>query len=160
MRPILCPGLVGREPEVSALDGLLAAAAGGAGGVVAVLGPAGLDVLEYLADNLSAVPALCLVTVRSDEPSPALDLVDRLRARRAIVGLDLEPMQAAATAAMLAASLTTERLPPELAPFVHSRSEGIPLLIEEIAADLAASGALTVSGSEWSYQPAKASVPK
>jgi len=279
MRPIVCSVLVGREAEVSALDALLAGAAGGVGGLVAILGPAGigksrlareaqaraprwgidslvgravqtskllslrpfaeafsgrlrqtapppssprlqpylpalaalfpelatpgsvadgeqlrlllpegilrlleairgpagsllvledfqwadtasLEVLEYLADNLSAVPALCLITVRSDEPSPALDLVDRLRARRAIAGLDLEPMEAEATEAILAASLATDRLPTDLVAFIHSRSEGVPLLIEEIAADLAATGALTVTGSRWSYRPTKASVPK
>ncbi|HMC36859.1 MAG TPA: AAA family ATPase, partial [Actinomycetota bacterium] len=34
--------LVGREAEVSALDALLAGAAGGVGGLVAILGPAGI----------------------------------------------------------------------------------------------------------------------
>jgi DNA-binding CsgD family transcriptional regulator/tetratricopeptide (TPR) repeat protein len=106
--------------------------------------------VEYLADNLGALPVLCAVTLRDGEPGPAADAFARLRDRRAIDTLPIGPLSAAETANLVEEALGAG-VPGLLAQVVHNRSDGLPLLAEEVLADLAASGSLRREGEAWTF---------
>ena len=93
-----------------------------------------LAVVEYLADNVASEPVVLVLTVRSGERSPASDLVSRLEARGAarVVELDrLGPVDVAGMVAAASADAGVE-VPAEVAEAVGERSEGLPLLVEEL----------------------------
>ena len=90
--------------------------------------------VEYLADNVASEPVVLVLTVRSGERSPASDLVSRLEARGAagVVELDrLGPVDVAGMVAAASADAGVE-VPAEVAEAVGERSEGLPLLVEEL----------------------------
>lgn len=94
-------------------------------------------VVEFLAGALRTEAALCVVTVRSG----ADGLAARLRRRGAAV-VDLGPLAAAEIDAMAAACLGVDTVPDGLGPFLRTLTEGSPFLVEELLADLVATGAL------------------
>jgi len=51
--------------------------------------PETLAIVEYLADNLADTSVLCLTTVRDTEPSPGLDLLRSVTARRAATSIQV-----------------------------------------------------------------------
>ena len=91
--------------------------------------PDTLAVLEYLGDNLSAEPVLCLATTRDEPPSAATDLVGRLRQRRSAAHLPLRRLDDEDVAAMVRACL------PGASGGVIARvrdvADGVPFLVEE-----------------------------
>jgi DNA-binding CsgD family transcriptional regulator/tetratricopeptide (TPR) repeat protein len=91
--------------------------------------PDTLAVLEYLGDNLSAEPVLCLATTRDEPPSAATDLVGRLRQRRSAAHLPLSRLDDEDVAAMVRACL------PGASGGVIARvrdvADGVPFLVEE-----------------------------
>jgi predicted ATPase len=93
-----------------------------------------LAVVEYLADNIAQQPVVLLLTVRTEERSPALDLVSRLQIRRAVGVVDLERLGPIEVAAMVAATSTGAgiEVAAEVVGIVSERSEGVPLLVEEL----------------------------
>src|SRR6266702_7640249 len=97
--------------------------------------PDTLAVVEYLSDNLSAGPMLCVATCRSETTSVGAELVARLTGRRAASHLALGRLTPGQVAAMVRACL------PSAADDVITRvqyvADGIPFLVEE---SLAASG--------------------
>ncbi len=94
--------------------------------------PDTLAVVEYLGDNVTDQRVLCVMTLRSDERSPALALVRRPRTGTAPIHLELgrlEPddvVEMATICAPGAGRSTLER--------VCARAEGVPLLVEELLA--------------------------
>lgn len=98
-----------------------------------------LSVVEYLADNLSGERVLCLATIRSDEPSPALGLADALGARRIAEQIPLNALAEAETEEMVRASLDGDPAP-ALLRVLAQRAEGVPFLIEEMLSAYVASG--------------------
>ncbi len=93
-----------------------------------------MAVLEYLADNVAAQPVVLLVTVRVDENPQANDLVSRLEIRGAAQVVELArlgPDDVAAMVAACAGEAATE-VAEEVIDIVGRRSEGIPLLVEEL----------------------------
>ncbi len=94
--------------------------------------PDTVSVVEYLADNAERERVLCLVTVRGQPSSPALDLVRRQRGRTGAVHLVLERLDAQQTEAMLRACAPDA--PGEVVERVRRAAEGIPLLVEELLA--------------------------
>ncbi|MGD9527842.1 MAG: AAA family ATPase, partial [Pseudonocardia sp.] len=92
-----------------------------------------LAVLEYLADNVTGLPLVLLATLRPD-PSPASDLVTRLEVRSAASVIDLQRLGPTEVAAMAAACAEGAELPAEVVDAVGARSEGLPLLVEELIA--------------------------
>jgi DNA-binding CsgD family transcriptional regulator/tetratricopeptide (TPR) repeat protein len=91
-------------------------------------------VVEYVADNIAAEPVVQLLTVRTQERSSASDLVSRLEARRAARVVDLGRLGSAEVAAMVAATSAAAGVDvaAEVVEAVDERSEGLPLLVEEL----------------------------
>ena len=107
----------------------------GPGGLLLVLedlhwaDPDTLAVLEYLSDNLSAEPVLCVATCRDEPASAAAELMARLHARRAASRIALGRLSADEVAAMVRACLPTAA--GEVIARVQRLADGVPFLVEE-----------------------------
>jgi DNA-binding CsgD family transcriptional regulator len=95
-----------------------------------------LAVIEYLADNLTTEPVVLVLTVRSEDRSSASELVFRLASRRAAHVLELDRLAPAEVAVMVTATAAEAgiEVDAELGQVVGERSEGLPLLVEELLA--------------------------
>ncbi len=91
--------------------------------------PDTLAVVEYLSDNLSAEPVLCVATCRSDTASAGAELVARLAGRRAASHLPLGRLTASQVAAMVRACVPSAR--DDVISRVQDVADGIPFLVEE-----------------------------
>lgn len=119
--------------------------------------PETLEVVELVADATRDVPALTICTTR---PAGAADgLIDRLARREPRAVIPIEPLDAPAVRAMVAACLDVDDPPPGLAEFVHRHSEGNPFLVEELLAGLVASADLARVDGHWSVAELRATVP-
>ncbi|MFI9328868.1 AAA family ATPase [Kitasatospora sp. NPDC052868] len=107
-------------------------------------------VLEYLVDNLDGLPVLLVATLRA-EPGPALDLVRAAERRRAAAVAELRPLPPEHVRAMAAACLESDvaEVPAAVLAQLAERGDGCPYLIEELLADMLASGALRRDGGRW-----------
>jgi DNA-binding CsgD family transcriptional regulator len=151
------PGIGGEQSSVVIGEGVLRLArvlGRGSGAVLVVedLQWADADtlaVVEYLADNVAMEPVVLVLTVRSEERSPASDLVSRLEARAAARVVDLGRLEPADVAAMVAATAAEAgaKLSVEVADVVGERSEGLPLLVEELLSVSASGMSHTVPAS-------------
>ena len=94
--------------------------------------PDTVAVVEYLADNLSSVAVLFVVTVRSEPPSAALDLARRQRGRPGHLHLSLGRLDPGETASMILAC--DPAVSPDTVLRVQHAAEGVPLLVEEVLA--------------------------
>ncbi len=131
------PGTLTAAIRGEAVIRLLGALAGPAGLVLVLedlhwADPDTLAVTEYLADNLTAQPVLCLATSRSEPPSAALDLIRRLHDRRAAVHLALERLAPAQVADMIRACLPDAG--DDVVARVQHTADGVPFLVEEVLA--------------------------
>ena len=90
-----------------------------------------LGVLDHLGDQIAALRVLCLVTLR-DDPGPALDLVERMAARRAAERITLTRLDAGSAAEMVRRSLETREVPATVVEEVITRAEGVPFVVEEL----------------------------
>src|SRR5215472_3629880 len=119
-----------------------------------------LSLLEYLADNLSAEPVLCVGTFRADEGSDAADLAAKLESRGYAEVLLLDRLDQESTGDMALACLGALELPAEAQTFIAEHADGVPFLVEELLAGLLENGALVARGAEWrTAGPLAASVP-
>ncbi|MCG6498508.1 LuxR family transcriptional regulator [Kitasatospora sp. A2-31] len=107
-------------------------------------------VLEYLVDNLDGLPVLLVGTLRG-EPGPALDLVRAAERRRAATVTELRPLPPADVRTMAADILESEaaEVPAPVLERLAERGDGCPYLVEELLADMLASGALRRSEGRW-----------
>lgn len=110
--------------------------------------PDTMAVVEYLVDNLSAIPVLCMITVRDEEAGPGLDVLRRLAARRACVWNTMSALEPNDVAKMVAAHLGVDRSP-EAALVVADRAMGVPLLIEELLDTAISEGVLVRDHADW-----------
>ena len=94
--------------------------------------PDTLGVVEYLGDNLSAEPVLCLATIRSGPPSAAMDLAVRLHGRRGATLLPLGRLSDEHVAGMVRACLPDPG--DEVIARVQQTADGVPFLVEEMLA--------------------------
>jgi predicted ATPase len=99
-------------------------------------------VLEYLGDNLAAAPVLCLATLRSESATPALRVARALAARRSGAILELCRLSSAELVRMTQLCLHTEVLPDGVDEIVRRFSDGLPFLVEELLASVAAAGSV------------------
>lgn len=106
--------------------------------------PATLGVLEYLAGRVSALPVL--VSARSDEDQP--EGLNPLRRHRAVATVRLERLDTAQVS-RLAAVLLGGELDPAAREYLAQASDGVPLMVEELCADLAESGTLCRREGRW-----------
>jgi DNA-binding CsgD family transcriptional regulator len=108
------------------------------GGLVMVLedlhwaDPDTLAVVEYLADNLTSQPVLCLATSRDEPPSAALDMIRRLHGRRAAAHLPLDRLPGHQVMAMIRACVPDAG--DDVVARVQRTADGVPFLVEEVLA--------------------------
>ena len=101
-----------------------------------------LAVVEFVADNLTEFPVVLVVSAREDTAT-ARGLIQRLSTRGAVTPLDLGPLEGPSVQAMVAACLDAAP-EPDLLDLVQRRAEGVPLLVEELVAAGAHTGATAV----------------
>jgi predicted ATPase len=94
--------------------------------------PDTLAVMEYLGDNLSAEPVLCVGTCRNEPASPAAELVTRLHGRRAAARIELGRLSADEVADMVRACLPSAA--DDVIARIQRLADGIPFLVEEALA--------------------------
>lgn len=94
--------------------------------------PDTLEVVDYLADNLSDEPVLCLATLRTEPETTAAELARRVHQRGTGTHLALRPLRADAVSEMVRA--TRPEAPTDLVARVQATADGVPLLVEELLA--------------------------
>lgn len=104
--------------------------------------PETLAVVEYLADNLVYEPTLCVVTLRAEEATPGRSLAYSLKARRAVVSLDLGRLENTEIVDVARGCLGTATLPEAVVEPLQTWTEGVPFLIEELLRAWVSTGAL------------------
>jgi class 3 adenylate cyclase len=100
------------------------------------------ELLDHIARRLAGMPALALVTYRSDELHRRHPFVPTLRAwRRSGLAeiIDLDPLPEAGIAEMIASITGTEQVEPELVDLLYERTEGNPFFVEEMLSEAACS---------------------
>ncbi|MDP8910051.1 MAG: AAA family ATPase, partial [Chloroflexota bacterium] len=128
--------------------------AGGSEGCVLVLedlhwsDPDTVRVTEYLADNLRSERTLCVVTLRDEQPSPALRLAHDLAARRVSPIVRLSRLTPDEVAEMVESCLNAPAVDGDVLEFA-ARADGVPFLVEEVLAAGVGSGALVPHGETW-----------
>lgn len=146
----------GDDSVVALAEGVLRflRTAGGRSGCLLVLedlhwaDPETLTVVEYLVDNLDDEPVACVMTLRTEESSPALELSRALSARRVTVMLELARLAKPEVVEMVGACLDASAVSQDVSALVD-RAEGVPFLVEEMLADAVASGALVEHHGSW-----------
>jgi DNA-binding CsgD family transcriptional regulator/tetratricopeptide (TPR) repeat protein len=108
-----------------------------------------VGVVEYLADNVTDQPILCLVSLRSEEPSLALSCVRGLAARRAASILELQRLTAEDVTTVAARCLRSSAIPRDLGEVLVARADGLPFLVEELLAAMVQAGELRQTAEGW-----------
>ena len=153
------PGETTHEPLVVLAEGVvrLLTAVAGESAVLLVLedihwaDPETLSVLEYLVDALRTQPVLCVASVRSEEASQALRLLQGLQAARTATVLELGALASDDLGRMTAACLGSDEVPPGVVDYVRTWSDGVPFMVEEVLAGAVGAGALRWDGDRWSF---------
>jgi DNA-binding CsgD family transcriptional regulator len=171
--PEKAPGLgpvPGPESPVLLGEGLLRLlrVLGGAGGCLLVLedlhwaDPESLAVLEYLSDNLTGEPVVCVGTLRSDGPEPGPDPgrgpVARMLDRRAAGVVELRRLTGDDAVRLARACLRSTALPAPVEELVRERADGLPFLVEELLAGLIGGGSLVERDGSWTTSGAVGAV--
>ena len=94
--------------------------------------PDTLAVVEYLSDNLSTEPVLCVATCRGEPAPAAAALITRLHRRRAASHIELGRLLADEVADMIRACLPSAA--DDVIARVQRLADGIPFLVEEALA--------------------------
>ena len=153
------PGETTHEPPVVLAEGVvrLLTAVAGESAVLLVLedlhwaDQETLAVLEYLVDALRTQPVLCVATVRSEEASAALRLLQGLTAARTATVLELDALATDDLGRMTAACLGSDDVPSGVVEYVRAWSDGLPFMVEEVLAGAVGAGALAWDGERWSF---------
>ena len=111
--------------------------------------PDTLQALEYLADHSGESPLLSVGTTRDEPAAPAVRMLLRLEARRAVDVVRLQPLTPDDVAEMAVRSLDVGTLEPGVVRLVSDGAEGVPFLVEELLAAAIAGGALVRGDREW-----------
>jgi DNA-binding CsgD family transcriptional regulator/tetratricopeptide (TPR) repeat protein len=116
--------------------------------------PASLDLLRFLAREVSALPALMIVTYRADELTrhrPLHHLLPTLVRESHAARIDLRPLDDDAIRTLVDARFSLPTPDAErLTRFVQQRAEGNALFIGELLRSLVESGVLRDEGGRWS----------
>ncbi len=109
-----------------------------------------LDLLEYLAQRVSAAPLFLICPTRPD-------LLDKRPGwgggKRNFTTLTLEPLSPEQSHQMLDAMMPPQALPISLRSSILSKAEGNPYFVEEIIRMLIDRGILVCNGDEWEVAP-------
>lgn len=111
-----------------------------------------LAIVDYLTDNLSGQRTVLLATLRG-ESGPALDLAGAATSRRTARTIRLARLGAAGTAELAARCLghgSAEDVPVAVLNRLHTVSEGVPFVVEELLRAMVDGGGLVrQGGSRW-----------
>ena len=116
-----------------------------------------LEVLDHIIDSDPHGIDL-RITIRSDEPSAASEAVSRWAMHRRSRTIDLAPLSPEDAASMIGACLNTDGLD-DVMQMVAERSDGVPLMIEELLIGAAESAQLARRGSTWVLESSVAPDP-
>ena len=94
--------------------------------------PDTVALMEYLGEHLDGEPLLCVLTLRANRPSAALNAARRLRGRPGVLHLELDRLSDTDMADMVQACVPEAG--PELLRRVQASAEGVPLLVEDLLA--------------------------
>ncbi len=94
--------------------------------------PDTVAVLEYLTDNAASQPLVFVVSLRTEPPSPAADLVRRQRGRPGVAHLHLDRLSEREVAEMITACRSDADA--DIRSRIVRVSDGVPLLVEELLA--------------------------
>jgi len=110
--------------------------------------PETLAFVEYLADNIGSTSALCLITMREVDGSPATDLLHSATARRTASVVAVPRLSQEAVAQMAAACLSVEHVPADVSRLLAD-CDGLPFAVEELIAASVSSGELVHRDAGW-----------
>lgn len=119
--------------------------------------PETLTVFEYIADHITSHPLLLVGALR-DEPGPTLDMAERLRTRRSVAHIQLEPLSREETITMAAYCLDSSELARGMGETIWKRAEGIPFAVEELLQAAASRSLLKQVDERWEVEPSFADV--
>ncbi|MDT3443899.1 AAA family ATPase [Pseudofrankia sp. BMG5.37] len=111
-------------------------------------------VVEYLAGTLAGWPLLVAVSARDDEDEAVPGLVRRLGRQPAVTTMRLGRLDAA-TVAALAAACAGDALSDRALRYVLEKSDGLPFLVEELVAAVAAEGVTEDAAEGVAREPAE-----
>ena len=94
--------------------------------------PDTVALMEYLGEHLEGESLLCVVTLRTNRPSAALEVARRQRGRPGVLQLGLDRLSDEDMARMVHACIPGAEA--ELLRRVQASAEGIPLLVEDLLA--------------------------
>jgi DNA-binding CsgD family transcriptional regulator len=114
--------------------------------------PETVAIVEYLADNTARTGVACVITTRGAQPSPGLDLLRSLGARRAATTVELSRLSPRAVDEMAAACLDVTAVPEPVSRLL-ARCDGLPFAVEEILAAAVSSGELIHAQDGWKVDP-------
>jgi DNA-binding CsgD family transcriptional regulator len=110
--------------------------------------PETVAIVEYLCDNIGAADVTCLITIRDTGPSPGLDLLHSLMARRAAATVEVARLSPRAIGKMAAACLDVAEIPEPVSRLL-AHCDGLPFAVEEILAAAVSSGELVHAPDGW-----------
>ena len=94
--------------------------------------PDTVALMEYLGEHLDGESVLCVLTLRANWPSAALEVACRQRGRPGVLHLELDRLSDEDMARMVYACIPEAG--PELLRRVQASAEGVPLLVEDLLA--------------------------
>src|ERR1700760_1367159 len=94
--------------------------------------PDTVALMEYLGEHLDGESLLCVLTLRANQPSAALEVTRRQRGRPGVLHLGLDRLSDEDMARMVRACIPGAEA--ELLRRVQASAEGVPLLVEDLLA--------------------------
>ena len=109
--------------------------------------PTTLEALDLLIDRVRAVPLLIVLTHRPEFQS-------RWAQHGHVIGLNLSKLTRAQSGAMVSRVAGGKALPPELLEQIVTKTDGVPLFVEELTKSILESGDLKEAGDRYEYSGA------
>ena len=106
--------------------------------------PTSLEVLDLLIDRVSAIPLLIVFTHRPEFRS-------RWTEHDHVIGLNLSKLTRAQSGAMVARVSGAKALPADLLEQIVTKTDGVPLFVEELTKSILESGELKDAGDHYDY---------
>ena len=104
--------------------------------------PSSMEFLELLIDRIESLPVLVIVTSRPHGP-------ELQAGGTRLTALTLSPLSRRQSAALVEHMATERSLPPEVADEIVTKTEGVPLFVEELTKAVMDSGVLAVEGDRY-----------
>ena len=110
-------------------------------------------VVEYLADNLTNAPVLCVVTTRLEGSDQVGRVLSDLAARRSAARMELRRLSTDELATMASTCLGAG-VDASVMSLISDFADGLPLLVEELLTTSVADGTITSTGDGWRVEAA------